>query len=180
MSMDVFQLRLDNCLTLIDAFRFRFVHFHLEIKIREIICFGKCCVLSSALRDDRFASLLSLSLSMGARDNNIIFYRSPLREKDTSRESEVAGISYFSLFSEHQKKITRRRERDKKSSEIIKHTSSLPPYNLRTTSIQVSLALEMGSLGNAFLFMDSDVKEIQGLSRQIEFIPWPTPKPSYK
>ncbi len=39
-------------------------------------------------------------------------------------------------------------------------------------------ALETGSLGNAFLFMDSDVEEIQGLSRQIEFIPWLTPKPS--
>ncbi len=31
-------------------------------------------------------------------------------------------------------------------------------------------ALELESLGNAFLFLDSDVKTAQGINQQIEFI----------
>jgi hypothetical protein len=31
-------------------------------------------------------------------------------------------------------------------------------------------ALETGSLGNAFLFTDSDVETAQGINRQIDFI----------
>ncbi len=40
-------------------------------------------------------------------------------------------------------------------------------------------ALESGSLGNAFLFMDSDIKMAQGTNQQIEFIQQGRATPSY-
>ncbi len=40
-------------------------------------------------------------------------------------------------------------------------------------------ALEMGSLGNAFLFTDSDIKRAQGINQQIDFIQQGSATPMY-